>query len=80
LSDDTHTIELRPCGYEAACEVKQCKARAIIIARSADAGGRPIRQYALCAPHAEWIAEREKGMGRQIVRREVASGWDRQKG
>jgi hypothetical protein len=45
-------IELWPCGYDAPCKVKSCKARATTIARAVDAGGRPIRQYELCATHA----------------------------
>jgi hypothetical protein len=51
------------------CNVKTCKAKATIIARSVDAGGRPMKQYELCQPHAEQVAEREKGRGRQIVDR-----------
>jgi hypothetical protein len=71
LNDDTKTIELWPCGYDARCKVRNCRARATTIARSVDVGGRPLRQYELCAAHAEQVAEREQGRGREIVRREV---------
>ena len=37
------------------------------LARSVDAGGRPMRQYELCNSHAEQVAERERGKGRQII-------------
>ena len=70
MADDTKTIELWPCGYDARCNVKNCKAKATTLARSVDAGGRPLRQYELCTIHAERISERERGRGREIVRRE----------
>jgi hypothetical protein len=62
-------IELLPCGYQAPCKVRNCRAKATIIARSVDSGGRPIRQYELCTAHANAIAERERQRGREIVRR-----------
>ena len=71
MSDETKTIELWPCGYDARCNVRNCKAKATTLARSVDAGRRPMRQYELCAVHAEQVAEREKGRGRDVVRREV---------
>ncbi len=58
-------IELWPCGYQAPCKVKSCKLKATTIA----AGGRPRKQYELCAVHAEQIAERERAKGREIARR-----------
>src|SRR5262249_12609603 len=61
MVDQTKTIELWPCGYDARCNVKNCRARATTVARSNDSGGRPIRQYELCSVHAEQVAEREKG-------------------
>src|SRR5262245_47477244 len=64
MPDETKTIELWPCGYQAPCKVKNCKSKATAIARSVDAQGRPIRQYELCAVHAEQVAERERGRGR----------------
>jgi hypothetical protein len=69
MADETKTIELLHCGYKAQCRVKNCKARATIIARTADSIGRPITQYELCAPHAEQIVERELAMGREIFQR-----------
>ena len=69
MSDETKTIELWPCGYQAPCKVKNRLNKATTIARSIDADGRPMRQYELCTAHAEQIAEREKGRGREIVRR-----------
>ena len=72
MADETKAIELWPCGYQAPCKVKSCKAKATIIARSVDAGGRPLRQHELCSVHAQQIAERERGRGREIVKREVA--------
>jgi len=71
LADETKTIELWPCGYHARCNVKNCKARATILARSVDAGARPKKQYELCAVHGEQVAERERAKGRTIVTREV---------
>jgi hypothetical protein len=71
LADDLKAIELWPCGYDARCKARNCKAKATTIARSVDAGGRPIRQHELCAAHAESIAERERGKGREIVTRGV---------
>ena len=71
MSDEVKPIVLSPCGYNAQCQVKNCKARATIIARSIDTGGRPDRQYELCATHAEQVVERERGKGREIVRCEV---------
>jgi hypothetical protein len=63
MADDTKTIELWPCGYDARCNVRNCKAKATRLARSLDSGGRPIRQYELCAAHAEQVVERERGNG-----------------
>jgi len=71
LSGEIKTIELGPCGYNAQCRVKNCKTKATVIARSIDTGGRPDRQYELCAPHAEQVAERERAKGREIVDRRV---------
>jgi hypothetical protein len=34
---------------------------ATTIARHVEAGDRPIKEYELCAPHAESVAERENG-------------------
>ena len=38
------------------------------MARAADVIGRPITQYALCAPHAGQIVDRERAKGREIFR------------
>jgi hypothetical protein len=70
-TDDTKTIELWPCGYDARCNVRNCKAKATIIARGNDSGGRPIRQYELCQAHADQVAQRELAKGRQVVDRGV---------
>ena len=67
MADETKGIEFWPCGYQACCNAKNCAAKAKKIARSVDAGGRPMRQYELCDAHAEQIAERERGKGRQII-------------
>ena len=69
MPDEIKESELWPCGYNAQCRVKNCKARATVIARAADSIDRPITQYELCAPHAKQIAERERGKGRGIIRR-----------
>jgi hypothetical protein len=71
MPDDTKAIELWPCGYDAWCNVRNCKAKATRLARSVDAGGRPIKQYELCLVHADEVAQREKLRGRDIVKREV---------
>jgi hypothetical protein len=39
MPDDTKTIELWPCGYDARCNVRSCKANATTLARSIDTGG-----------------------------------------
>jgi hypothetical protein len=44
---------------------QNCRAKATTIARSVDAGGRPLRQYELCQAHAESVAERERDRGRE---------------
>ena len=67
MADDTKTIELWPCRYQAPCRVRNCGRKATTVARSVDSGGRPIKQYELCAAHAGQIAERERGKGREIV-------------
>jgi hypothetical protein len=71
MADDTTAIELWPCGYDARCKVRNCKAKATTLVRSFDAGGRPMKQYELCSIHAEQVAQREKLRGREIVRRGV---------
>lgn len=63
MPDEAKTIELWPCGYQAPCKVRNCRARATVIARGVDGGGRPTGQYELCAAHAEQVAERERGRG-----------------
>jgi hypothetical protein len=71
MPDETKTIELWLCGYDARCKVRNCKARATTLARSVDNHGRPLRQHELCAVHTEQVAERERAKGREVVRREV---------
>jgi len=63
MPDDSKSIELWPCGYQAPCKVRNCKAKATIIARSVDAGGRPLRQYELCAKHADQNCGARAGQG-----------------
>lgn len=41
MPDDTKTMELWPCGYDARCKVRNCKAKTTMLARSTDSGGRP---------------------------------------
>jgi hypothetical protein len=36
MADETKTIELRPCGYQATCNVKNCRAKASTLARAVD--------------------------------------------
>jgi hypothetical protein len=69
MAGEGKEIELWPCGYEATCRAKNCTARATIIMRSIDTGGRPDKQYELCAAHAEQTAARERAKGREIFRR-----------
>ena len=71
MSDETKIIELWPCGYEAPCKVRNCRARATMLARAVDSQGRPVNQYELCEPHAEQVAVRERGRGREVVTRAV---------
>jgi hypothetical protein len=49
-------IELRRCLYQVRCNARACQAKATIIARSVDVGGRPMKQYELCDVHAEQVA------------------------
>jgi hypothetical protein len=60
-------IELWHCGYRPTCRARNCKARATTIARSVDAGGRPLRQYELCDAHTRQVTHRERAWGRNIV-------------
>jgi hypothetical protein len=39
-----------------------------MIARSVDAGGRPMRQYELCDVHAEQVAVRERAKSRKVMK------------
>jgi hypothetical protein len=71
MADDTKTIEIWPCGYDARCKVQNCKTKETIIARGSYSGGRPIRQYELCVAQAEHVAERERANGRLVIKREV---------
>jgi hypothetical protein len=50
------------CGYDARCNVRDCKAKATTLARSVDLG-RPMKQYELCSVHADEVAQREKLRG-----------------
>jgi hypothetical protein len=56
MAAEIKAIEFLPCGYQARCQVKNCTARATTIARAADAHGRPLNQYELCALHVEQVA------------------------
>jgi hypothetical protein len=38
-------------------------AKATVLARSVESGGRPTVQHELCALHADQVAERERGKG-----------------
>jgi hypothetical protein len=71
MPDDTKTIELWPCGYDARCNVRHCKARATTLARRIDTGDGPIKQHELCSVHADQVAQREKLKGWDIIRRGV---------
>jgi hypothetical protein len=61
-------IEFRRCLYPALCTVRACRAQTTIIARSVDAGGRPMKQYELCGSHAEQVAVRERAKGRKVIK------------
>jgi hypothetical protein len=58
MADETKTIELWACGYQARCNVRNCKAKATALARVIDAGRRAMRQYEVCTAHAEQVSER----------------------
>ena len=62
--EELTTIELRRCLYPALCNVRNCRAKATMIARSVDAGGRPMKQYELCDMHAERVADAD---GRRVA-------------
>jgi len=53
------------------CNVGNWTAKATTLALNIDAGGRPIKQYELCAVQAEHVAERERARRRKIINREV---------
>jgi len=40
--EEPAAIDLRRCLYPAPCSVRSCRAKATMIARSVDAGGRPM--------------------------------------
>jgi hypothetical protein len=40
MVEETKTIELWPCRYDARCNVRHCKAKATTLARSVDSGGQ----------------------------------------
>jgi hypothetical protein len=67
MDPEVKAIELWHCGYDATCRARSCKSRATTIARSVDAGGRPLRQYELCDVHTRQVTERERTRGRDIV-------------
>jgi hypothetical protein len=48
-------VQLLVCGYPACCSIRQCQARATMLARYTDNQGRPLRQRELCERHAEWL-------------------------
>jgi hypothetical protein len=60
-------IEIRPCLYDAVCSARRCQAKATVIARAFDSGGRPAKQYELCSQHGLHMAEREKRKGRGVL-------------
>jgi hypothetical protein len=66
--DEPAVIELRRCLYQVRCNVRACQAKATMIARSVDAGGRPMRQYEVCDVHAEQVATRERAKGRTVIK------------
>jgi hypothetical protein len=65
--EEPDAIELRRCLYPALCSVRNCRAKGTMIARSVDAGGRPMKQYELCDVHADVVAARERAKGRKII-------------
>jgi hypothetical protein len=66
--DEPAAIELRRRLYQVRCNVRTCQAKATMIARSVDAGGRPMKQYELCDVHAEQVATRERAKGRKVIK------------
>jgi hypothetical protein len=42
MANDTKTIELWPCRYEARCKVRNCRGRATTIARVTDGDHGPL--------------------------------------
>jgi len=70
MGEKSKTIEFWPCRYQVLCKVRDCKFEATIIARSIDAGGRPIRQYELCSVHADQFVQGAKLRGWDVVRHE----------
>jgi hypothetical protein len=66
--DEPAAIELRRCLYRVRCNVRACHVNATMIARSVDAGGRPMRQYELCDVHGEQVARRERAKGRKVMK------------
>jgi hypothetical protein len=67
--DETKTIELWPCRYDARCNVRHCKGKATTLVCHVDSGGQLMKQHELCSAHADQVAQREKLKDRNIVRR-----------
>jgi hypothetical protein len=72
--DEPAVIELGACLYSAECRVRACRAKATVIARAVAAGSLPIRQYELCAPHAQQVAARERAKERKILPHSQTAG------
>jgi hypothetical protein len=60
-------IEIGPCHYHSICSARHCPAKATLIVRAFDSGGRPAKQYELCLSHGVQIATREKKRGRAVL-------------
>jgi hypothetical protein len=60
------TVRVNRCGYLSRCRVRMCLKRATSIAEKVDAAGRHVRQIELCAPHLNFVLERERGRGLEV--------------
>lgn len=60
-------IQILSCRYHATCSARNCPAKATLIARAFDSGGRSAKQYELCLTHGTYVAKREKSRGRTVL-------------
>jgi hypothetical protein len=56
-------VRIERCFYVAPCRARRCDRRGPFVARYLDSMGRFLRQFELCAAHADRLAIRDKARG-----------------